>query len=625
MSLDAAHRAITAIPALGLGYVVAAGDGLACIDIDRCRDAQTGVLDERAAAIVERFGGAPWEASPSGAGVHIWVRVAAAFAANRKATWDGAHSLEIASTGKYFTVLDPGVVVRALALPVGAHSESVARLIADYFTKPEVKPLPLNVVVTCAMDDAPARIQQHAAAARLWAGDWAGYKSQSEADFALIGALGEIVGWNFFNTITLFRRSGLGQRKKAQREDYVQRTWDAVLRKGFKFKWDAVDSEIHPEIEAQIAGFGNFALSIDFTTLLHCRRDALSTAKKVAGHIAKRMREAGVIEGAGISLRDFQESLHIGSATTVRRAIQRLDDAGVVKVTRISQFDEIGVQLPSFSFSLTTVKKCMVDTVERGGSWGRLLGDVREEVFARGRSKSSKENALPSLGNSTPFLLHLVENGVGSLASILAHVGGTMRGLRKLISRLHGLGLLVWQGGIVTPVEDWRAVLKEIAPNLTTYRIGEERLLKRLEGSIRHAVNIFGYVKVTARHAFQERLDGLRERANALREALGFVVRHEPAAENAATIDPPAPVEAVATIATVAPATVAPLSPRDRLLAAIAEKRKEHGIDLPIPNYAWTGERKNGQHNDMGNCDRRTTWSVGDIFSGLSAASAGSG
>ncbi len=104
-----AQGAIAANRALGFGYVVADGDGLACIDIDKCRDATTGAIDPRAIAIIERFAGASWEPSPSGTGVHIWVRVDPTLAVNRKATWDGAHSLEIASVGKFFTVTDPAV------------------------------------------------------------------------------------------------------------------------------------------------------------------------------------------------------------------------------------------------------------------------------------------------------------------------------------------------------------------------------------------------------------------------------------------------------------------------------------------------------------------------------------
>jgi len=57
----------------GIGFVFSSGDPFAGIDLDKCRNPETGELEEWAAKIVEAFGGYA-EASPSGTGVHIIVR-----------------------------------------------------------------------------------------------------------------------------------------------------------------------------------------------------------------------------------------------------------------------------------------------------------------------------------------------------------------------------------------------------------------------------------------------------------------------------------------------------------------------------------------------------------------------
>ena len=57
----------------GVGFVFCSGDPFAGVDLDKCRDPETGKLEEWAAEIVASFGGYA-EASPSGTGVHIIVR-----------------------------------------------------------------------------------------------------------------------------------------------------------------------------------------------------------------------------------------------------------------------------------------------------------------------------------------------------------------------------------------------------------------------------------------------------------------------------------------------------------------------------------------------------------------------
>jgi putative DNA primase/helicase len=74
----------------GIGFVFSSGDPFAGVDLDACRNPETGELEEWAEKIVAAFGGYA-EASPSGTGVHIIVR---GKAANKKRGRVEAYSSE---------------------------------------------------------------------------------------------------------------------------------------------------------------------------------------------------------------------------------------------------------------------------------------------------------------------------------------------------------------------------------------------------------------------------------------------------------------------------------------------------------------------------------------------------
>ncbi len=81
----------------GVGFVFCSGDHFTGIDLDGCRDPETGALEDWAAEIVAAFGqGAYAEASPSGTGVHIIVKGKAPNAKRGK--------VEAYSTERYFTM-----------------------------------------------------------------------------------------------------------------------------------------------------------------------------------------------------------------------------------------------------------------------------------------------------------------------------------------------------------------------------------------------------------------------------------------------------------------------------------------------------------------------------------------
>ena len=58
----------------GIGFVLCSADPFVGIDLDDCRDPESGAILEWARAVIDKFGGAYVEASPSGRGVHIIAR-----------------------------------------------------------------------------------------------------------------------------------------------------------------------------------------------------------------------------------------------------------------------------------------------------------------------------------------------------------------------------------------------------------------------------------------------------------------------------------------------------------------------------------------------------------------------
>jgi putative DNA primase/helicase len=80
----------------GVGFVFCSGDPFTGIDLDKCRDPETGELEAWAAKILAAFTHAYKEVSPSGRGVHIIVR--------GKASGRKRDELEIYSERRFFTM-----------------------------------------------------------------------------------------------------------------------------------------------------------------------------------------------------------------------------------------------------------------------------------------------------------------------------------------------------------------------------------------------------------------------------------------------------------------------------------------------------------------------------------------
>jgi primase-polymerase (primpol)-like protein len=83
----------------GLGFVL--GDGIACIDLDHV--AVNGVIDPRALELIGQVDPFYLEWSPSGDGLHAWVKAASPSGRSRYTQADGLH-VEWYSKDRYITI-----------------------------------------------------------------------------------------------------------------------------------------------------------------------------------------------------------------------------------------------------------------------------------------------------------------------------------------------------------------------------------------------------------------------------------------------------------------------------------------------------------------------------------------
>lgn len=206
----------------GLGFVLTERDPYVFIDLD---DASTKFQGDRLASVVafqnevfRRFGASYSEYSPSGKGLHIIVRGAVPSGKRRDA-------VEVYSSLRYMTVTgnalggEPRPIIEANPADLQWLWQSLGG--GEQGTEPAFA----GTTEDTEPDEAIVKRGFNAVNgdkfAVLWRGEWNGfYTSQSEADFALIDMLAYYTP-SVFQIARLFRTSGLGQRDKAKRDDYV--------------------------------------------------------------------------------------------------------------------------------------------------------------------------------------------------------------------------------------------------------------------------------------------------------------------------------------------------------------------------------------------------------------------
>lgn len=215
---EAWKRAKSLGPSARIGALLTPGCGVTVVDMDEDyagdQMAMVEWLDSYA------------ETSSSGRGTHIFVQANLAGGIR-----DAKQDIEVYGQERFIIVT--GNVINGWNV-VEPRQDKIDRLVARLGgLKNMVKPV-VATMQSAASDDACRealkRVWKQDKVRRLWAGDWQamGYPSQSEADMALIEALC-FASDDDAVVATTFRKSGLGQRQKAQ-TNYVERTIGSVRR-----------------------------------------------------------------------------------------------------------------------------------------------------------------------------------------------------------------------------------------------------------------------------------------------------------------------------------------------------------------------------------------------------------
>ncbi|WP_202911855.1 phage NrS-1 polymerase family protein [Natrialba swarupiae] len=200
--------------ATGVGFVFTATDPLVGVDLDDCRDPETGEPLEPAPSIIERLDSFT-EVSPSGTGYHVILEGDLPDGRNRHG------SIEMYDRARFFTVTadhvdgTPTSINERQEALEAVHEEFVASQVSD-----GADGVDSNLSDTEACDQSlkleDEELLENARSAsngekfaRLWCGSTAGYESQSEADMALCCLLVFWTGGNAARVDHLFRQSGL--------------------------------------------------------------------------------------------------------------------------------------------------------------------------------------------------------------------------------------------------------------------------------------------------------------------------------------------------------------------------------------------------------------------------------
>src|SRR5215210_1331569 len=211
----------------GVGFVFTEDDPYAGIDIDKCRNAETGEIEPWARKIVDALDSYT-EVSPSGTGLHIFVKATLPGRNNRKGP------VEMYESRRYFTLT--GRHLDGTPAEIHERQDVLERLYLHIFK--DEKPAGTNGhrPRTGSLDVGDEELLALAMRAkngekfsRLWRGDTSDYAGdESRADLALCSLLAFWTDGDTERMDHLFRRSGL-MREKWNRHDYRERTFNKVL------------------------------------------------------------------------------------------------------------------------------------------------------------------------------------------------------------------------------------------------------------------------------------------------------------------------------------------------------------------------------------------------------------
>jgi hypothetical protein len=193
----------------GVGFVFTENDPYTGIDLDKCRDPETGEFEPWARELIQEIG-TYTEISPSGRGVHMFVRAKLPGAGHR------AGQIEIYSSGRYFTVT--GESVPDTPDLIAERQELIDRLYSEGRTslknQPRTTKKPLAPTAMLTFIPAPGTgysgspwSNREDKLEDLANGQCDGYKSPSEADLAFCRMLADDTNGDLAEIDQRFRAS----------------------------------------------------------------------------------------------------------------------------------------------------------------------------------------------------------------------------------------------------------------------------------------------------------------------------------------------------------------------------------------------------------------------------------
>jgi len=213
----------------GIGFVLTAKQPLCGIDLDGCRDPETGQLKPWAEKIVQQLNSYT-EVTPSAKGLRVLVKAILPPTGRKRGP------IEMYDQARYLTVT--GHRLPLTPRTIKYRQLEIQALHQRIFHKRTQPPAP-TTVVKGTLDDEQLIIKASQAKngprfLKLWQGDCSGYNSQSEADLALCSYLAFWTAGDAVRIDRLFRQSGLFRDKwdephSADGKTYGQITIEKVV------------------------------------------------------------------------------------------------------------------------------------------------------------------------------------------------------------------------------------------------------------------------------------------------------------------------------------------------------------------------------------------------------------
>jgi primase-polymerase (primpol)-like protein len=200
----------------GIGFEFT-GSPFSGIDLDRCLDPQTGVIEPWAGEIVEEMNSYT-EVSPGGTGLHILIKGKPPAGRRRRG------HIEIYGEARYFAIT--GQHLEGTPLSIKARWKKLKRLHSKIFgveihkpasTYQSKKPVKNHYMSDSELIQKAMQAKNGHEFSRLWSGDWSRHKSQSEGDFHLCCMLAFWTGKNSERMDRLFQQSRLLREKWKER------------------------------------------------------------------------------------------------------------------------------------------------------------------------------------------------------------------------------------------------------------------------------------------------------------------------------------------------------------------------------------------------------------------------